>query len=201
MHVIKSISYDQDEILDNILALHCAGPIEVDPTYSKGNFYRNRPRPEHCLDLHPQFDFVKQADCRNLPLEANSFKTVILDLPFGIGSGPSLLKKTNGQNITPGRFSCFRTSRELFSTHQAAIKEMARILSKNGVLIQKIQPVVACSVNWPTHFISIEAARENGLVFVDEFILLSKHRPISGKVKKQQHARKFHSYFYVFRKR
>lgn len=36
---------------------------------------------------------------------------------------------------------------------------------------------------------------------IDEFILLSKGgRLISGKIKCQQHARKFHSYFYVLKK-
>ena len=46
--MIKSTSYSQAEIINNIIQLHLNGEdIEVDPTYSKGVFYKksgvNRP--------------------------------------------------------------------------------------------------------------------------------------------------------------
>ena len=198
--MIKSIGFDQNEIIGNILNLHCKEYIQVDPTFSKGNFYKNRPRPKYCFDIAPQFDFVIQADCRNLPLASGRFETVILDGPFGVGSGPSLLENKNGQNIVPGRFGCFRTGKELTEFYQQAVPEMFRILASGGILIQKIQPVVGCGRQWITHVVSINTALTAGFIFKDEFILLAKQRPISGKIKKQQHARKFHSYFYVFKK-
>jgi len=41
MNIIKSINYDQHEIIKDILQLHNNGEdIECDPTYSKGNFYK-----------------------------------------------------------------------------------------------------------------------------------------------------------------
>ena len=43
-------------------------------------------------------------------------------------------------------------------------------------------------------------ATKIGFYTVDEFILLAKNRLHSGKIKKQYHARKFHSKFYVFKK-
>lgn len=195
--MIKSISYYQDEILDSIFSLHCQTPIELDPTYSKGNFYKNRARPKYCFDILPQFDFVQKADCRELPLESGTITTAILDLPFGVGSGPSLKVKTGGQNITPGRFSCFPTGKILFDVHTAALKEMYRVLKPEGVLILKIQPVVGCGKQWFTHFHCLQVAVRLGFYPKDEFLLLAKQRPISGKIKKQQHARKFHSYFYI----
>ena len=36
--LIKSISYDENEILNNIIKLHCKTNIELDATFSKGNF-------------------------------------------------------------------------------------------------------------------------------------------------------------------
>jgi hypothetical protein len=39
-----------------------------------------------------------------------------------------------------------------------------------------------------------------GLEVLDKFVLVTKQRLISGKVKKQQHARKYDSYFYVLKK-
>ena len=37
--IIKTISYDQEEIIKNIIELYCPNGIELDPTYSKGVFY------------------------------------------------------------------------------------------------------------------------------------------------------------------
>lgn len=195
--MVKSISYSQDEIIDWILELHCKSPIELDPTFSKGNFYKTRPKPKFCFDIAPQSNFVQQADCRNLPLDSGIITTAILDGPFGIGSGPSLITKTEGQNITPGRFGCFPTGKILFDFYTDTLKEMYRVLMPEGVLILKIQPVVGCGKQWFTHFHCIKTATELGFYPKDEFVLLAKQRPISGKIKKQQHARKFHSYFYV----
>ena len=40
--MVKSISYDQTEIINWILDLHVPSHhIDCDPTYSKGNFYSN----------------------------------------------------------------------------------------------------------------------------------------------------------------
>ena len=38
--IIKSISYEQDEILQWIIDLYCHNGFQLDPTYSKGNFYK-----------------------------------------------------------------------------------------------------------------------------------------------------------------
>lgn len=64
--LIKSISYNQDEIIKWILKLYCPDGFELDPTYSKGNFYKNLPQPKLKYDLSPQVSGVKEADCTNL---------------------------------------------------------------------------------------------------------------------------------------
>ena len=43
------------------------------------------------------------------------------------------------------------------------------------------------------------AATQSGFTAIDLFILIAKNRVI-GKFDKQHHARKFHSYFWVFKK-
>lgn len=55
--MIKSVSYDQAEIIQNILKLHVpAHVIDCDPTYSKGNFYNNTGiiPPKYRYDISPQ---------------------------------------------------------------------------------------------------------------------------------------------------
>ena len=73
--MIKSISYDQGEIIRNILELHVpTHKIDCDPTYSIGNFYKNTgvEAPIYKFDIRPQLDDVQQGDSRHLPLENNS---------------------------------------------------------------------------------------------------------------------------------
>ena len=73
MELVKSTSYDQTKIINNILKLHVpSGKIECDPTYSIGNFYKNTgiDIPKYRYDINPQIDGVLYADAANLPLDA-----------------------------------------------------------------------------------------------------------------------------------
>ena len=71
--IIRSISYDQDEIIQWILRMHCnnADTFECDPCFGNGNFYNNIPAPEMSFDITPKFDTVEQADSTDL---SNWFK-------------------------------------------------------------------------------------------------------------------------------
>lgn len=80
--IIKSISYNQEEIIKWIIALYCPNGIELDPTYSKGNFYKNIPEPKYKFDLFPQNDDVVRADCRELPVKSGSIQSIMFDPPF-----------------------------------------------------------------------------------------------------------------------
>lgn len=51
--LMKSISYSQDEILKWIIRLYCPDGFDLDPTYSKGVFYKNVPEPQLKFDLNP----------------------------------------------------------------------------------------------------------------------------------------------------
>ena len=68
--LIKSIGYDQGEMLRNILKLHVPdGKIECDATFSTGAFYKNTgiTIPEFCFDIKPQCKGVVKADARHQP--------------------------------------------------------------------------------------------------------------------------------------
>lgn len=57
--MVKSISYDQTEIISNILELHVPEhKIDCDPTFSKGVFYKDTgiELPKYKFDIYPQSD-------------------------------------------------------------------------------------------------------------------------------------------------
>lgn len=202
--MIKSISFSQEEIIKNILLLHCNGKnIDCDPTYSKGNFYKNITKPIHRFDLFPSANdsSVVQADCRNLPLKDRCMGVVMFDPPFVVSKGPSLQQVIKGQNIIHNRFSSFGSPKELWDFYTDSLKEMYRIIKDNGILIFKIQDTVSGGKQYLSSHFVISKACKIGFYPKDIFVLLAKNRLISGKIKKQQHARKFHSYFIVLEKR
>src|SRR5690242_12403641 len=86
--IIKSISYDEQEIIKDIIYLHGNGNyIDCDPTYSIGNFYNDKlPKPKYRFDKFPQVAGVDEADSSKLPLEDQSCNVIMFDPPFVMGA-------------------------------------------------------------------------------------------------------------------
>ena len=199
--MIKSISYSENEILHNILNLHCETDIELDPTYSKGNFYKKGiVEPKYKFDILPQRDDVIAANAENLPLDDNSINTMIFDPPFLATKGKSLTDNSDN-NIINKRFGVYPTEIELHTFYRNALIEFYRILKPNGILIFKSQDKVSSSKQYMSHVFIINEAIKIGFYPKDLFVLLAKNRLVANwQLRNQKHARKFHSYFIVFQK-
>jgi hypothetical protein len=191
--MIKSISFSQDQILQDIVALH-TGTIQCDVTFGSGCFYKKGlARPELCFDLEPRVPGVIPADVRRLPLQEASVRSVMFDPPFLLRTGPGpRLKERFGQQVG--------TMEDLRNFYFLAMKEIHRVLVPGGWLVFKCQDGVLSGVNNFNHIAIFEMAWPIGLKPVDLFILLAKHRMTDPTHTRQVHARKFHSYFWVFKK-
>lgn len=191
--VISSISYNQHEIISNIISLH-TGPIECDVTYGNGSFYKKMDRPPLCFDLDPKYDYICQADCTDLPLPNESVSCLIFDPPF-TGSGRVR------DSIIKTRFACEQKGvPALLDFYLAALGEFYRVVSTGGWLIFKCQDVVESGKNYFSHVTIYNQAVSVGFKPVDLFILLAKSRLPTWHMKTQRHARKFHCYFWVMRR-
>lgn len=193
--IIKTISYEQTEILQDILDLYCPDGFELDPTYSKGNFYKNGVlEPKYKYDINPQSELVQKADCRNLPFEDNTIENIIFDPPFIAG-----IQNKSDDGIIINRFGSFKNvSKELWSMYHDALDEFYRILKPNGILVFKCQDTIDSCKQCFSHVEIINYALKINFYPKDLFILLARSRLIGKHHHKQQHARKFHSYFIVF---
>lgn len=197
-NIIKSISYDQKEIIKNIINLYCPNGIELDCTYSKGAFYKGSsyPEPKYKSDINPQSDDVLAENATNLHFDNGFLNSIMFDPPFVI-SGTD--KPTSG--IIRKRFGDYRTMADLFEFYSSALKEFYRVLNKGGILIFKCQDTVSSGKQFLSHVNIINTAERIGFYTKDLFILLAKSRLIGHNHKVQKHARKFHSYFIVFEKK
>ena len=191
--MIKSISFKQHEILQSIVTLH-TGPIQADVTYGSGCFYKNGvARPALCLDLAPRKPGVIAADVRHLPLKDACLRSVMFDPPFMARTGPgATLKARFGELVG--------TIKDLWNFYFLAMQEVHRVLVPGGWLVFKNQDGVLSGVNNFTHAEIYAMGKNIGFIPVDLFILLAKHRMTHPAHKRQVHARKFHSYFWVFKK-
>ena len=152
--VIKTISYDNAEIIKSILQLHVpGGRIDCDPTYSKGNFYKNTgiEPPKLKFDISPQTEDTVKCDCRHLPLDEGTVSSIMFDPPFLASKGPSLKETNERTNVITKRFSCFPTVMELFAFYEKALAEFHRVLSDDGVLIFKCQDMVSGGTQYMSH--------------------------------------------------
>jgi len=201
MNIIKSISFLQAEILQSIIDLH-TGPIQADVTYGSGCFYKKIDPPQFCFDIAPRFCFGSAshrveaipADVRYLPIKDNCLASVAFDPPFMARTGPGATLKARFGEIVG-------TIKDLWSFYFWAMHEIHRVLVPGGWLIFKCQDGVLSGVNNFTHVKICEMAEGLGFKPVDLFILLAKNRMMHPKHKIQRHARKYHSYFWVFRKK
>lgn len=193
-NIIKSTSTNQDEILANILKLYTqTETFDCDLTYSIGVFYRNIPQPQLKFDKYPQIEGVKQLnEAHNIV--KGSLNSVIFDLPFITKQGVEIEK-----SAIANRFNCFHSAGEMLETNDLMLTLSHKILKKKGILIVKtMDTCYAGKQIWVSDYV-IQKAKEIGFELFDKFILLSnkRHLRFTGI---QRHARKYHSYFLVFKK-
>ena len=201
--MVKSISYSQEEIIKWILDLYVPNKtIDLDATYSIGNFYKNTgiDSPVYKFDINPQIDNVLYGDCRDLPIKDESINCQMFDPPFLATTGKSLSLNDNN-NIINKRFGVYKNEKELHQMYIDAMKESYRILKNDGILIFKCQDKISSGKQYLSHVFIINEAIKIGFYPEDIFILLAKNRIVADwQLKNQKHSRKFHSYFLVFRK-
>ena len=211
-NVIKNISFDQSEILHNIMELYNDGEaFEADMTASELKFYGARPgykyaipEPKFLCDVSPtRDDIIKIEPEGPLPFKDNSIGSLVIDLPFVISppNAPSAKSNKPGANMIMNRFSSYYPLDDLYASYYHWIKEAYRVVKPNGIVVFKCQNTVTGGINASSEEWSFMCAMKQGFYIIDRFTLQAKARLISSsKIKKQQHARKYTSSFYVFKK-
>lgn len=188
---IKSISYDQAEILAWIIQLYNKRqPFDCDLTASKCVFWNTLPLPKYLFDINPQIDGVKHlSETDNI--ENECFNSIIFDLPFIVSTGAMNRIKT--------RFTYFKSEDELYKANDNMLKLSFRLLKYKGLLVVKTMDISNNGKQlWVSDYV-LSKANEIGFELQDKFILLSNIRLFS-KTHQQHIARKHHSYFFVFKK-
>lgn len=191
-----------------ILDLHVPkGSVIADVTYGLGSFWRDIPEGDY--QLKPS-DLKTGVDCRSLPYKKESIDCVVLDPPYMEG----LFRRDTGHLAGGGTHKAFRNAYSNGQAHNGEIKyhdavldlyfrageEAHRVLKPMGVFIVKCQDEVSANLQRFTHIEIINRYGEMGFYAKDLFVVMRQNAPCITRLKKQEHARKNHSYFLVFKK-
>lgn len=197
MSFIKTTYTDETDLIKNMFKLYNENKltVDLDPTYSKGVFWRNLEDPKLKFDLIPQAKGVVQSDCTNLPLGDESINSIMFDPPFVLG----IVNSKKG--IIGNRFSGFKTMKDLKQMYSKSLEEFYRILNKGGFVFFKCQDTVTSGKQFFTHIFIIEKAMELGFEVDDLFVYVRENAIIDPKWKKQLHAKKTHCYYLVLRRK
>lgn len=211
-NIIKNISFDQSEILWNIMQLYNDGkPYECDMTASELKFYGegrgkyNIPVPKILFDVFPQNDMTQKIDkWGNLPLDDCSIKSIVIDLPFVISpaGSPSAVNPSDGSQLIAKRFAAYYPVDNLYLSYYNWLRNAYRVLDYGGICVFKCQSMISGGVRHNVEEFSYMAAQKVGFKMIDKFTLEAKARLISNAKMKngQVHSRSFTSQFLVFKK-
>ena len=207
--VIRSVSYDKNELLFNILKLYNNGDtFDCDPTYSKGGFYNQSvkypiPEPKFKFDCFPVegIDGVEKIQpFGKWSLKNKSIQSICIDLPFVISPVLDYNQIDKKKSIIARRFNSYYPREEMFKSYQWFMMEAYRVLKPNGICVWKTQRTISGGKCLMTPEYSWLIAEQTGFTTLDRFTLIARNRLWSGQIKEQQHSRSFDSQFYVFRK-
>lgn len=211
-NIIRNISFSQKGILKNIMKLYNNDkPFECDITASELKFYLKTktdndeiPVPKYLFDVCPQSDEIQKiTPFEKIPMEDKSVGSIVFDPPFVISpkTCKSILSNKEGSCLIHRRFASFYPVSELYYNYFWWIKDCYRILKDDGILVVKCMSTVSGGYQHNTEEFVFMTAMSLGFYCVDKFILNAKSRLVSSsRYKKQCHARKYTSVFYVFKK-
>lgn len=199
--MVKSVYTSNYDAIRNIMDLYGIERFDLDCTYSKGNFWKDLPSPINKSDIYPVNETVIEASSENLPYEDSSMKSIMFDPPFVV-AGKSYKGNKEGSSIIAKRFEGYESYNHLKNHYYNTLKELYRVCEKGGHVVFKCQDTVSGGKNHFSHVMVMNMAQELGFYPRDLFILTSNVRINSFGTKwtKQEHARKYHSYFWVFEK-
>lgn len=200
--ILTSIVGTNDQLIERVAALYLKDGDEIaDVTYGRGVFWKRADLSRvrlHPSDIAPASPQITRHDFRRLPYGEKTFNVVVLDPPYMHG----------GATVKASISKCYgnRSAHTKAASHEAIIKlyadgmdEAERVLKPEGLLWVKCQDEIESGHQRWSHIELWEIARNLGMEALDLFVLVQATVP-ARRLNYQHHARKNHSYLWVFKK-
>ncbi len=186
------------DLIADVAYLHIADEaIVADVTYGRGVFWQNVDTDRFQLlstDLQDGVDF------RDLPYDDASLDVVVLDPPYTYNPKATIKDSiADGYKLNDTGGISLRTTDDVLTLYREGMREAKRVLRDNGYLFVKCQDGIESNTQRWQHIRIFEDAERTGWYGKDLFILQTLTTP-TMRWKHQLHARKNHSYLWVFQK-
>lgn len=198
-------------VMTDILRLYVdQGTDGCDVTYGKGSFWSPEAR-AHIGHLSGTDLFHDGVDLAALPYADASQGFHVLDPPYMCGFFRPAHEKTKAMashsdfaarysHHVGGGYRGLYYHPAVEAIYRDGLSEAWRVLRPGGVQITKCMDEVSNHKQHLTHVFIINEAVRLGFEVLDLFVVVRADKPHGRRIQRQEHARKNHSYFIVFRK-
>ena len=192
--VLSVVTGDNSDLIARVARLYARQEHRIaDLTWGKGVFWRKLP---HLSVTGSDLVTVPERpyDFRSTPYADQSFDIVVLDPPY---------IHSPGRHITDRRYQNAATTAgmrhdDIRRLYAEGMREAMRICRPGGQVWVKCKDQVQAAVQRWAHTEILVDAQALGLYARDLFLLVPTSRTPSGRWERQFHARKVHSYLWVF---
>jgi hypothetical protein len=192
-----------DQLIAEVAGLYLAdGDVVADVTYSSGRFWKKVNLSRFTFlasDLMPSAAGrvpVLACDFRSLPYAQASVDALIFDPPYIHAPGKGMLNtRYNGQATTD-----LASYADIMALYKDGMTEAVRVLRNGGQLWVKCKDTLASDRQRWSHITIYQLAQDMGLYPRDLFLLVppAPSSVTTGRWARQLHARKVHSYLWIF---
>ena len=198
--VLTALVGGNDELIERVAKIYLkAGDKVADVTFGRGVFWKKIDLKYIVLNTSDLVTVENgKYDFRALPYKDNEFDVVVLDPPYMHGSGsvkPSLNKCYQNNSAATTSMS----HEKIIDMYVEGALEARRILKKGGLLWVKCQDEIESGRQRWSHVEILALVEAIGFKAIDLFVLVSTAGPLMRR-KYQLHARKNHSYLWIFKK-
>lgn len=198
--VLSSVVGDNYDLFTEVRRMWIApGDVVADVTYGRGAFWK-QPAAGEVPQIRHEIDpeIGDGVDCRALPEPDESIDVVVFDPPYRAAHGGT---QVGGDKLYPGYnlpASNLDSTNDVLNLYRDGIKEAARVLKPGGRIMVKCQDLSYSSRLHLTHLDVLRHMVSAGLDLVDMFVLVNNKRaPINKAAKRQERARRAHSYLLI----
>lgn len=200
--VVSIVNGNNADLIVEVARLYIRDGAEVaDVTWGRGAFWtkanngRFKVRGSDIAE-HIATDGIIQADFRSLPYSDASFDVVVLDPPYVHNPGKHQTdSRYNNANTTSGMYHA-----DIRTMYREGMAEAMRVLRPGGLVFVKGKDEIESGKQCWSQTELLLDAQAIGLYGKDSFVLVPTSRTSMRRWDTQKHARKVHSFLWVFEK-